>query len=490
MRSVASYRGSSRRFRVFGLTLGVGAIAVATALSLTGGAPALGPLVVFGGLVAFTENRSVTFPDGTTMSASSVPVMAAVVIFHAQGAPAGAMIVSMCGALYLPALRGRDVSRILFNAGSYGFATLVVSLTYAALATATGAAGLALLVVAVPVALVDLVLNDLFVAVAMAVSGGRSVRSCLRRFRPGSWQVVPFTVLGLVMGCVWVEFGAATLPLFVVPVVVAHRTFHAYEELRRAHEATLETLLRALEAKDGATARHVRRVAVYAGIIGEELGLSPARLERLRCAALMHDVGKLAVPSELLNKPGRLTPEEFRLVHRHEEVSVEILERITFLRDIAPSASSAHSRYDGADPASVDSDATNGEPGRSRSNRRNAESGRRSRTALLEPHIVHVADAFDAMTSTRAYRRALDRDVALDELRRYAGSQFHPLCVEALEAALQRRSPEAPEACEEAASEAILRAAGAPPAVERFPVTPPARGTGSAGLGDLAGAGA
>lgn len=471
--------------------LGVGAFAVAAVLCVTGGAPAVGPLVVFGGLVAFTENRSVAFPDGTTMSASSVPVMAAVVVFHAQGAPAGAMIVSMCGALYLPALRRHDVPRIAFNAGSYGFATLVVSVTYAALAAVTGVTGLALLVLAVPVALVDLVLNDLLVAVAMTLAGGRSVRWCLRRFRPGSWQVVPFTVLGLVMGSVWVEYGAATLPLFIVPVVVAHRTFHAYEELRRAHEATLETLLRALEAKDGATARHVRRVAVYARLIGEELGLSPARLDRLRCAALMHDVGKLAVPSELLNKPGRLTSEEFHLVHRHEEVSVEILERISFLRDVAPSASSTHSRYDGADPIGA-------APGTPPDRDRRADSvdirrtgpRRGKRAALLEPHIVHVADAFDAMTSTRPYRRALGRDVALDELRRCAGSQFHPLCVEALERALQWRARDVSLGREDTVSDAILRAAGAPPAVERFPVSPPVMGTGSAGLGDLAEAGA
>lgn len=449
---------NSRRFNAFGIFTGVVAVALAAALCVIGGFPAVGPLVVFGALVAFAENRGVEFPDGTTLSASSVPAMAAVVIFHAQGAPAGAMIVAMCGAFYLPALRDHDFGRVLFHVGSYGLATLVVSLTFAGLAAVADSTGLALLLIALPVALVDLLVNDLLVAVAVALSRRRSIVSSLARFRLGSWQVVPFTLLGLVMGTVWVEFGAITLPLFVVPVVVAHRTFHAYQDLHRAHEATLETLLRALEAKDGATARHVRRVAVYATCIGEDLGLTPARLERLRFAALMHDVGKLAVPSGLLNKPGRLTRAEFELVHRHEAVSVALLERIDFLRDIAPSAVSEYSRYDGAEP-----------PGEHNGPR----VALRTRRAPLEPHIVHVADAYDAMTSSRAYRRALDRDVALDELRRCAGTQFHPRCVEALVRVVER-------------DDRVGELHGDGSAPELFAVPPPVVGTGSAGLGDLA----
>lgn len=446
----------SRRFHAFGIGIGCSAVVLATVLCVVGRAPAVGPLLVFGGLVAFAENRGVEFPDGTTLSASSVPTMAAVVVFHAQGAPAGAMVVAMCGALYLPALRDHDIGRVLFHAGSYGLATLVVSLTFAGLAAVADSTGLALLLITLPVALVDLLVNDLLVAVAVALSRGRTVLSSLARFRPGSWQVVPFTLFGLVMGTVWVEFGAITLPLFIVPVVVAHRTFHAYQDLHRAHEATLETLLRALEAKDGGTARHVRRVAAYATSIGEDLGLTPARLERLRCAALMHDVGKLAVPSELLNKPGRLTRAEFERVHRHEAVSVAILERIDFLRDIAPSAVSEYSRYDGTDPPDS----------------RGATRVLRTRRTPLEPHIVHVADAFDAMTSSRAYRRALDLDVALDELRRCAGTQFHPRCVEALVRVVQEQDP-------------VVDVPGAS-SPELFAVPPPVVGTGSAGLGDLA----
>ena len=136
----------------------------------------------------------------------------------------------------------------------------------------------------------------------------------------------------------------------------------------------------------------------------------PARLERLRFAALMHDIGKLVVPNQLLNKPGRLTAEEFAQVRIHEKVSVQMLTHIDFLRPIAAAAHSDNTRFDPDDPDHP-----------------------------IEPYIVMIADAYDAMTSTRAYRKALSQDVAFQELRDKAGVQFHPECVEALIRALEAK---------------------------------------------------
>ena len=114
-------------------------------------------------------------------------------------------------------------------------------------------------------------------------------------------------------------------------------------------------------------------------------------MERLRYAALMHDIGKLIVPNQLLNKPGRLTESEFERVKRHESVSVELLRRIDFLAPVAGDTTTE------AATAAVDG------------------------TGLVEPAIIHVADAFDAMTSTRSYRRALSQETAFAELRDGAG---------------------------------------------------------------------
>jgi HD-GYP domain-containing protein (c-di-GMP phosphodiesterase class II) len=257
-------------------------------------------------------------------------------------------------------------------------------------------------------------------------------------------QIYPFAVLGVFMGRLYLQIGPASVLLFIVPIVIARHTFKSYVDLRAAHEATIRILIRALEAKDAYTAGHAERVAKFAIYIGTELSLPPSRLERLRLAALMHDVGKLIVPNHLLNKPGRLTADEYARVRRHEQVSMEILTRIDFLAPVAPSASSEHARFR---PVSDEY----GQP--------------------IEPHIVAVADAFDAMTSTRSYRRALSQDVAFDELRKNAGRQFHPRCVEALIAAIERRGEH--------------YGAGFEDDTEHWATPPPTAGTGSAGLGDL-----
>src|SRR5680860_183720 len=170
-------------------------------------------------------------------------------------------------------------------------------------------------------------------------------------------------------------------------------------------------------SKDGYTAGHTERVAKYATYIGEELHLRADRLQHLRQSALMHDVGKLAVPTHLLNKPGRLTANEYEAVRRHNDVGIGILSQVDFMRTMA------------------------------------------------------VADAFDAMTSTRSYRQALEQEVAFKELRANAGTQFDPECVDALVTSIHRRNES--------------YGLGHEQHVHPFAVQPPVAGVGSAGLGDL-----
>jgi HD-GYP domain-containing protein (c-di-GMP phosphodiesterase class II) len=216
--------------------------------------------------------------------------------------------------------------------------------------------------------------------------------------------------------------------------------FASYMRVRESHEETVGMLIRALEQKDPYTAGHAERVATYARYIGDELNFMPTRLERLRFAALMHDIGKLVVPNTLLNKPGRLTEEEFARVRIHEKVSVQMLSHIDFLRPIASASHSDHTQYVPDDPDHP-----------------------------IEPYIVMIADAYDAMTSTRAYRKALPQAVAFQELRDKAGVQFHPACVEALIQTLEARGERHGAGFEQES------------AFHNAPVA----GVGSAGLGDL-----
>jgi len=281
----------------------------------------------------------------------------------------------------------------------------------------------------------------------LALATDRPARRFLRDLNPFHLQYVPFVLVGAGLGWLYLGLGPVVVPFAVAPVLIARHTFASYLALKDAHEGTLGILVRALDRKDRYTAGHVERVARYAGYIGEEFRLSHVRQERLRYAALMHDVGKLVVANHLLNKPDLLTPEEYEQVRVHEMVSVDLLRRIDFLRPIAGSASPRYARYD-------------------------RRSGRRE---PIEPYIVVVADAYDAMTSTRPYRQALPQETAFAELRRHAGTQFHPECVEALIRALGRRGER--------------HGFGYEDEITLFESPPPVRGTGSAGLGHLAATG-
>jgi hypothetical protein len=395
------------------------------------------PLLVFAGLGMLAEHTAVELPGGLPVSPGLMLTMAAIVALGVQGAPLWGAFVGAAEGIWLPNLKRRRFQRVFFNVAQMFLAALVAAIVFERLDSTVPD-----LLAAVPAAAVYAVLNVGLTVVVVAMASGGSARRLLAGMRGVYVQSLPFGVIGVAFGRVYHDVSWLVAPLVAVPILIARQTFRSYLELRDAYDETIGILVGALEEKDRYTAGHADRVARYAHYIGEELGLSPARLERLRYAALLHDVGKLVVPNRLLNKPGRLTQEEFAIVRRHEEVSVELLNMIEFLRPVAPTASGEYSNY--------------------------AHAGDER---AIEPFIVAVADAYDAMTSTRSYRRALPQDVAYEELTRNAGLQFHPECVGALIAAIERRGER--------------HGAGHEDAVEYFPVAPPAAGTGSAGLGDF-----
>ncbi len=399
-------------------------------------------VLVLGALFAFAENQSTLFPSQSTTSASFMLAMAAMVAFAPQNAYAGPAVVAAFGGLFLPDLRARDWRRVIFNASMYGTATLVATAVFFPLVHVLGTAWWAMLVAALPAALAFSAINLLLLALVLAFWRLETFSAALPKLVGGHLQIYPFALLGVLLGEFYVDYGVVLVPLFIVPILVARQTFSSYTQLKESQEAAVRTLIGALEAKDPYTAGHAERVASYAEYIGQELGMSPSRLERLRFAALMHDVGKLVVPNHLLNKKGKLTAEEFAQVRLHEEVSVEILTRIDFLAPVAPSATSEAAEF-----APVADD--RGQP--------------------IEPHIVAVADAFDAMTSTRSYRKALPQETAFSELRQNSGKQFHPRVVDALISAIERRGEEHGRGHED-----VVHHQDAPEV-----------GTGSAGLGDL-----
>lgn len=183
------------------------------------------------------------------------------------------------------------------------------------------------------------------------------------------------------------------------------------EEVCALHLRTIEGLVLAIEAKDHTTHSHLRRVGTYAVEVAKELNLGDAELNALRAAALLHDIGKLAVPDHIINKPGRLTPEEFEKMKIHPVVGTEILDRVAFPYPVAPIVRAHHEKWNGQ-----------GYP-----------DGLKGEEIPIGARILAAVDCLDALASDRQYRRALPLHEAMQHVAREAGISFDPKVVEILQ---------------------------------------------------------
>ena len=171
---------------------------------------------------------------------------------------------------------------------------------------------------------------------------------------------------------------------------------------------TIITIARTVDAKDENTSQHSQRVSEYSVMIAEKLGYSKEDQEVLRKTALLHDIGKIAIPDRILNKAGRLTDEEYGVMKSHVLRGAEILKNFTFIEHVDEGALYHHERYDG----------------------KGYVNGLKGEEIPLNARIIGIADAFDAMTANRVYRKKLDLDFVLEELRKGRGTQFDPQLVD------------------------------------------------------------
>jgi HD-GYP domain-containing protein (c-di-GMP phosphodiesterase class II)/sensor domain CHASE-containing protein len=232
-----------------------------------------------------------------------------------------------------------------------------------------------------------------------------------------SFLVVPLARQEGVVGALTVgfcdphDFGPEELPLLTTiggQIAIALQNAEAYEKLDRMYLETVTALAAAMEAKDQYTASHADSLAAMAVAVGGRMGLSDGELRMLQYAAVLHDIGKIGIPGNILNKPAALTRDEFETMAQHTIIGERIISRIDYLVPIARIIRSAHERWDGT-----------GYP-----------DGSRGEEIPLASRILLVCDAFDAMTTDRPYRAALPVDEALSELSRHAGSQFDPRVVD------------------------------------------------------------
>jgi HD-GYP domain-containing protein (c-di-GMP phosphodiesterase class II) len=191
-------------------------------------------------------------------------------------------------------------------------------------------------------------------------------------------------------------------------------------ELQRAYRGTVMLLSDVVEFDDQYTADHSRSVVDLAHAVAEEMKVDPRERQTLEFAAMLHDVGKIAIPKEILNKPAKLTDEEFAVMKKHTIEGQYMLDRVGgLLGSVGEIVRSCHERWDGK-----------GYP-----------DGLAGEQIPLAARIVFTCDAYNAMTTDRVYRPAMSRDAALLELRTNAGTQFDPQVVEALDRVIERWEP-------------------------------------------------
>ena len=415
---------SRRRVIVASSYAAAGVLTLAALVVFDGRFPSFWRWLLFATVFVVLEFKAVEVNDRLLQSSGVMVALTAGVVFALEGdsAALGMATIAALGPLVPADLRERRWFQPMANFGQMvltaGVSGVVLDGMLRDVGFATRSDFTAIVVAGTVASLAYTLLNWPLVAFA--------VRLVYRSRDLMPWSQLPtlvaslliMGVVGGLLGATMVLAQAAVTPLILVVYLMGYMSLSSFSQLREAHEATLRGFVKALEAKDLYTRGHTERVAYFAQLIGRQLHFSGTQLERLRWAALIHDVGKLAVPADLLRKKGRLSDAEYAEMQSHAHLVEHILAEVEFLQPMVEIASAHHSNFDGS--------------GYGGSGHRHGE------RPSLESSILAVADAFDAMTSTRSYRMALTQAFALEELRRNAGAQFDPLVIDALEQALHQ----------------------------------------------------
>ncbi len=386
-------------------------------------------VVFLGILVIVSESRATQLRQGQlTWSSSSAAMLASVVLVG----PVGAAIVGACTALGLR--RGPSVLQRVFNTSMYALSAYLAGRAYLALG---GQVGLpdeksfpAIIVPFAGAALVHVAANHGLLSGVLWLTSGRGPSGRLEGQGVGAGLTgrlllsdLGYAAYGLLIAALWSVVGPFAPLLVLIPLFVARWAVAQFVEQQKAYEATVGALCQAVETKDFYTRGHSDRVSRGSVMIAREIGMRGDRVEAIRYAGMLHDVGKLGVPTKVLQKTGKLTEEEYAAIQLHPMRGLDIVREIGFLDEALAGIMHHHERIDG----------------------RGYPMGLAGDEIPEFARVLAVADAFDSMTSTRSYRGARPLDEAIEELRKWAGTQFDPAFVDAFVAALKREGWQRPE---------------------------------------------
>lgn len=375
--------------------------ALASLYALRGSAPLLTPDFAFYSLLAA---GFALFPVPVSRDSEAVflfPLTLAVII--TQGPLAGAVVTAVA-MLVSQLVYKKPWEKVLFNTGSFTLMGSVAAYSYILLGQHPGELlSVELIAVVIVMSLVQSILNFGLLLQLMAILEPGDVKVHIKNVTAVTLKQAPIEALvAILFLAVYQTIGRPGLGILAVLLVLFRYGSQAYFQLQSSYEEVQSMLISILDGRDAYTAGHSQRVSDNAVGIAKELSLSTSEIENIRRAGLLHDIGKVNVPDDILKKPGRLSEDEIRLMNQHPVDGARFVESVSSLRHLTPIIRHHHERYDGK-----------GYP-----------DGLMGEAIPLGARILLVADAFDAMTTDRPYRASLSKAEALGRIITNAGTQF------------------------------------------------------------------
>ena len=362
-------------------------------------------LIILGLLGLVAANMTFDYPTSASVSLGFAFTFAAIV----YSGPIGGALVGLAGAASIQEIRDRKPALMVIGNGAQlalagavagmlhvwvsGWGPLLVSaaLVRTVLAPAVAASGF-------------FAVNVILVSIGIGFKTGMRPTEAMKALGLAQhWiSLLVLALLGLVLAELLSQGSWLGAVLLVLPFTMARRTFRVYVELTEAYTSTVRSLVTAIEAKDPYTRGHSERVAEYACRLAERIGMPRAEIDLIERAALLHDVGKIGISLDTLVSPEKLTTDEVNAIRQHPALGSDLVGDVEFLSDIVDVVRHHHERCDGA-----------GYP-----------DGLVGERISIPARILAIADAYDAMTSDRAYRPRMTDAQARDELHRVADSQL------------------------------------------------------------------
>jgi len=337
--------------------------------------------------------------------------------------PALAMLISAISAI-ISELLGKKTSwyKIIFNASQYALSVGIAGLTYQYVGGVVGFQNFfKYFFPAAICAFVYCLINLILVTMVISLDQGDRIKDVWRiNFKGILPTYLSEAPIGFLMAIVYVDVGIIGILLFFLPLFLARRSFELYTKMRKVYLDTIRALAAAIDAKDPYTKGHSERVAKTSVALAQELNLSDRDIENIEYTALLHDIGKIGIADSILGKKSSLTSQEFDKIKEHTIMGANIIEPVDFLKNSYWAIYHHHEKYNGQ-----------GYP-----------DGIKSEDIPILARIIAVADAYDAMSSDRPYRKKLDKDKILKELKDQSGEQFDPEVVKVLISVLDREREE------------------------------------------------